>query len=426
VTVAARGRVATTFAALGQRDFRVFYAGFFISQIGMWLQTFALGWLVVQLAVRDGVPERAPLYLGLVGLARAVPSLPVGLLAGVVVDRFDRRRVLMLAAAGSASISLALAGLTLADRIAIAWVVVLAAFVAAARSFELLGGQAILPQLASRVDLGSAVGLSGAAVTLSLMLGPLIGGLLVGPVGIGGLLVIASLTAVAYLATLAFVPAVPRPAGTKHSGVLRSIAEGLAYIRDDPMLRFQMLLIGSAAVLARPYVELLPAFVHDTLRLGAVELSRLAAAGGLGGFAATLVAASLASSSRRGAIFIVTTLCGGLSLAVLTVQRDLVPAMVVIVAVAFTLALGAMLSLTLLQLRAPQHLHGRVISVQALLVSTGIPLGTMLLGTLGSVLSVATAMGVGALMLAGISLAVLARGRSLREDRAVSEAARPG
>lgn len=76
----------------------MFYAGFFISQIGMWMQTFALGWLVVQLAVRGSAPERAPFYLGLVGLARAVPSLPVGLLAGVIVDRVDRRRVLMLAA----------------------------------------------------------------------------------------------------------------------------------------------------------------------------------------------------------------------------------------------------------------------------------------------------------------------------------------
>jgi hypothetical protein len=82
--------------------------------------------------------------------------------------------------------------------------------------------------------------------------------------------------------------------------------------------------------------------------------------------------------------------------------------------VAFTLALAATLSLTLLQLRAPQHPHGRVISVQALLVSTGIPLGTMLLGTLGSVLSIATAMALGALTLAGISLAALAR--ALRED----------
>src|SRR5437899_5775487 len=74
-------------AALGYRDFRLFWTGLVVSNVGSWMQIFGLGWLMVQLAQRDGVPQLAPLYLGFVGLARAIPGLSFGLVAGVVADR---------------------------------------------------------------------------------------------------------------------------------------------------------------------------------------------------------------------------------------------------------------------------------------------------------------------------------------------------
>ncbi|MEK7862931.1 MAG: MFS transporter, partial [Chloroflexota bacterium] len=86
----------STFAALEFRDFRLVWIGLVVSNTGTWMQQFGLGWLVVQLAIRDGVPQLAPLYLGLVGLSRALPGLTFGLFGGVVADRADRRRLLMV------------------------------------------------------------------------------------------------------------------------------------------------------------------------------------------------------------------------------------------------------------------------------------------------------------------------------------------
>src|SRR5207302_507753 len=83
-------------AALDYRDFRLFWAGLVVSNIGTWMQQFGLGWLVVQLAIQDGVPNLAPFYLGLTGLARALPGLAFGLFGGVVADRADRRRLLLV------------------------------------------------------------------------------------------------------------------------------------------------------------------------------------------------------------------------------------------------------------------------------------------------------------------------------------------
>src|SRR5262245_57084970 len=103
------------FGALRCRDFRVFWTGFLVSMTGNWMQLFALGWLVVELAVRDGTPERAPLYLGLVGFARLIPSLAVGLVAGAVADRVDRRTVLVVEEGCALVVAIVLAVLTLTD-----------------------------------------------------------------------------------------------------------------------------------------------------------------------------------------------------------------------------------------------------------------------------------------------------------------------
>src|SRR4029079_12910465 len=94
-TAAEPGRTSML-AALEYRDFRPFWFGLVVSNIGSWMQIYGLGWLVVQLAIRDGAPQLAPLYLGLVGLSRAIPGLAFGLFGGAVADRTDRRRLLIV------------------------------------------------------------------------------------------------------------------------------------------------------------------------------------------------------------------------------------------------------------------------------------------------------------------------------------------
>src|SRR5438132_3936777 len=92
-------------AALEFRDYRLFWIGLVVSNVGTWMQQFGLGWLVVQLAIRDGTPQLGPLYLGFVGLARAVPGLAFGLFGGVVADRADRRRLLIVTQTSAAMVA---------------------------------------------------------------------------------------------------------------------------------------------------------------------------------------------------------------------------------------------------------------------------------------------------------------------------------
>src|SRR5256884_3331099 len=106
----------SAWSALEHRDFRLFWIGLVVSNVGTWMQQFGLGWLVVQLAIKDGSPQLGPLYLGFVGLARAVPGLAFGLFGGVVADRADRRRLLIVTQTSAAIVAAAVADPTITDR----------------------------------------------------------------------------------------------------------------------------------------------------------------------------------------------------------------------------------------------------------------------------------------------------------------------
>jgi len=114
-------------AALRYRDFRLFWFGLLVSNVGTWMQMFGQGYLVVLLAVRDGVPQLAPLYLGLVGLARAIPGLTLGLFGGALADRTDRRRLLLVTQSSAAVTAAILATLAITDRINIVEILLLGA-----------------------------------------------------------------------------------------------------------------------------------------------------------------------------------------------------------------------------------------------------------------------------------------------------------
>ena len=161
-TAADPGRTSAL-AALLYRDFRLFWIGLLVSNIGTWMQQFGLGWLVVQLAIRDATPQLAPLYLGLVGLARAIPGLAFGLFGGVVADRADRRRLLIVTQSSAAILATVLGVLTISGSITIVEVVLISALNSIIFSFDAPTRQAMVPRLVSDQHLMSAIGLNSAA-----------------------------------------------------------------------------------------------------------------------------------------------------------------------------------------------------------------------------------------------------------------------
>ena len=417
-------------AALRYRDFRLFWFGLLVSNIGTWMQMFGQGYLVVLLAVRDGVPQLAPLYLGLVGLARAVPGLALGLFGGALADRTDRRRLLLVTQSAAAVTATILATLAITGKINIAEILLLGALNSTIFAFDAPSRQSMVPRLVPERDLMSALGLNSAAFNGPQIIGPVIGGLLFAPFadtptfGAGLLFYVNAVSYLAVVVALLKMEPVPILGQSNQVPMLDSIREGLAYIRQDVVIRWIIVLAATTALFARPYIQLLPAVAHDRLHVGAVELSWMLAASGLGALLGSLATAALGGLKRRGAVLIASAVSFGIFLVLFTMQRALLPSLPLLVLLGFSTMVFLGMANGLLQTRSPDHLRGRVMSVYTMVFMGLMPLGSMVMGSIGSVAGIGTG-----LLAGGVVCTIVAVYASLRVPAlriAAAEPKRPG
>lgn len=378
------------FAAFRYRDFRLFWIGHTVSNVGTWMEFLGQGWLVVQLAIADGSPQLAPFYLGLVGLARAIPGLGLSLVAGAVADRADRRQLLLITQVTAGMLAVILATLVLTNTVTIAVVVLLAAVRSSVFSFDVPSRQSLVPRLVPRHHLMSAIGMNQASFNGPQIIGPAIGGVLIGLTGGVAALFIAN--AVSYLGVviaLLLMRPTPAPERTEDRlSMLESVREGVGYMRRDPVIRWSIVLAATLAFFARPYIFLVPAFAANVLLVGATELSYLMAGGGVGSLAGSLLVANLGNVRRRGRLMLIATGATGASLMLLMVQRDLTVAIVVSVFVGLSSIAFNGLTNTTLQSTAPDRLLGRVMSIFAMIFMGIMPLGQLALGASGSLFGI--------------------------------------
>jgi MFS family permease len=407
-------------AALRYRDFRLFWFGLLVSNIGTWMQMFGQGYLVVLLAVRDGVPQLAPLYLGLVGLARAIPGLTLGLFGGALADRTDRRRLLLVTQSAAAVTAAILATLAIADKINIIEILLLGALNSTIFAFDAPTRQSMVPRLVPERDLMSAIGLNSAAFNGPQIIGPVIGGFIYAPFidrptfGAGLLFYVNAISYLAVVVALLKMRSVPVVGKSGEVTMLESIREGLAYIRRDTVVKWIVILAAATALFARPYIQLLPAVAHEVLQVGAVELSWMLAASGIGALAGSLATAALGGLRRRGALLIASSLAFGLLLVLFATQRSLPVSLVILVLLGLSTMVFLGMANGLLQTRSPDHLRGRVMSVYTMVFMGLMPLGSMVLGSVGSVVGTAGGLLAGGVLCTVVALYAAARIEPLR------------
>ncbi len=400
--------------ALGYRDYRLIWSGQVVSNIGTSMQQLGLGWLVVQLAERNGTPQLVPVYLGLVGLSRGVPVVFAGLAAGIIADRMDRRKLLLAIQLYWAVVSAVLAWLTIADIVTIGHVIALSVLSAIAQAFDGATRQTVLPRLVPRRAMVSAVGLNSMSFNVAQFIGPMIGGFLIGPIGVGGLMLLNALS----FAALIYAIFASNPLGGGGDGpslsALGSLREGFAFVWNESTVRWAMLLSLFGNLLARPFQLLFPAFVHDTLKGGAGDLSILMTAAGLGALSGAFGTASLGHVQRRGLIFVCSGIALGVFLLVFGLQSLLLTSVVLAYCVAFASQLFITMVSALFHTYTPDALRGRVMGLQTVVVQGGIAMGAMLIGSLGAAIGIGAAMSVGGGLYTLMSGSALARIEALR------------
>ncbi len=280
--------------ALRNPNFRLFWSGNFLSNIGTWMQNVALGWLVLTLT-------NSAFWLGIVGFAGSVPFLFITVFGGVVADRVNKRRLLLLTQTVMMILAFLLAALAWA-RIVTVWEVIVIAFLnGVAMAMNQPSYQALVPRLVQRDDLTNAIALNAVQFNSSRVLGPSLGGYAMMLVGVGGNFFLNGLSFLAVLWALMRIR-YPQERQSAPESVLASLVAGLRYVRRNPQMYVLPWMIGLASLMAIGFLTFIPYFARNQLGTGASGLGWLMAGSGAGSVLGAVTVACLGRIRHRGAV----------------------------------------------------------------------------------------------------------------------------
>jgi predicted MFS family arabinose efflux permease len=346
------------------------------------------------------------------GAARIGPAIVFGLAAGVVADRFDRRHLLQFTRGCTALIVGVMGGLTVSGNMSIVLLFILTAFAAAVQSHDGPARLSLSPLRVPPRHAFAAIGLNRAFMQAASLTGPLVGGLLVNPLTVGGVMVVNTVLYVFSGLGMGRLGPIP-PTGAPQSP-LESFRQGFGFVWHEPTTRAYIAASGVLILLGSSVNQLMPSIAFNMLGVGAVENSYLLSGVGVGALVGSLLITTMSRWPRPGWALLGMAFSLGILCVLLGQQRDLLPAILLVglhgaVIQIYTGGVG-----NIIQMIAPNEVRGRVIGIWLLNFSVGSQLGTIILGTLGSLFGLPTA-----LTLAGIAIlctaAVMARTRVIRD-----------
>jgi MFS family permease len=394
--------IPNSFRSVRNPNYRRYFAGQLISLSGTWAQQIGLGWLVLDLSDDSGVA------VGIVTALQFVPVLLLGLWAGLLADRFDKRRFIAVTQVALASIAGVLAIVDLSGNATLPIVYVLAFVFGVATAFDTPARLSFVVEMVGSRDLPNALALNSAVVNGGRIIGPAIAG---GLIAVGGTGLCFGVNALSYVGTIVAVLSMDRsalhqsPAVTRKGGQVR---EGIRYTWNTPVLRASVLLMGSVSLLAFNYPVLLPLLAKITFEGSASTYSLFASSMGVGALIAALVLANLDRPYGR-RIILATCFLGAATLA-----SSIAPGLAMLVVLLGLTGIGQVVTASsvnaLVQLDADPDKRGRVTAIFALTSQGVTPVGGVVAGTIAEMAGPRWAMAVGG---AGALIAALVFGPTL-------------
>jgi MFS family permease len=406
VTSRAHRTGVSPFRPFRHRAFATVWAGSFVSNIGTWMETVAIGVYVTQTTGQAA-------WTGTVAALTYAPTVLLGPFGGALADRFDRRRFLVAVTVFQTALAGTLALLAAGDRLSIPAVAAIVLLAGCAFAVAMPAVQAMTPDLVGPDDLLGAMSLGAAQFNLGRVVGPALAGLVIAAGGLAWAFGLNTVSFGAVLLALSLVripPLAPRAPGRVR--VLRTIAQGIVAARRDPGIRTALLLLLATTFLVSPFIGLVPAVAIKVFDRGATGTSALVTAQGVGAVCSALAAGPLAGILGRRRLLVAALLLVGPA----AIAYGLAPTFPL--AVAGIALLGfvylAVLSgtSTVCQLRAPRELRARIASLFMLGVGGGHATGLVVQGWLGDRVGLPAVTAVTGLLLLGVVVAV----RLLRPD----------
>jgi MFS family permease len=400
-------RIARRYPALASSDYVLFLVGQLISVIGTWMQSTALPYLAYRMTGR-------PLDLGIIGFSNTLPTLLFALPAGVLVERWDKRKVVILFQAIMAVQAFGLAYLTYTGQIQIWHIVLLAFFYGSAVAVEVTARQAMLIELTGREALPSGIALQTTAFNVGRVIGPLVGAWIISATGgEGAVFLVNGISFLFVIGGLLLAQTRYRipPEANVQRNLRKEFKEGLRYIRSNSVVLSVILMVALVGFFGMPFIQQIPALARDVLvtntnteTMVATRTSNLYAAQGVGALIAAFLAATLSASDKHKMLML-----GQISFTIPIIALGFTRSLNVALALLALIGWGTVTQLvtmnTLVQTEVPDKLRGRVFSVYFWALQGVAPFGSIVIGSIAQRWQVPTAAVVaGTICLIGILL----------------------
>ena len=364
--------------AFRHRNYRLFFAGQFVTLVGAWIQQVALSWLVFRLT-------GSAFLLGLVGFVGQLPTVFLAPFAGVIADRRNRRNILVVTQIVSMSQAIILAILVLTDNIAIWHIICLGTLMGAVFAFDGPTRQSFVVEMVEdKADLGNAIALNSFMFNGSRLIGPSIGGILIVAFGEGYCFLINGIGYLAVISALLAMRFTPRETKTFGTHILQELKEGISYTLSIPPIRSILLLLGLVSLMAMPYMLLMPVVAKDVLHGGPHTLGFLMTGVGVGALIGAVYLASRKSVKGLEKIIPIATSIFGIGLIAFSLSRVFWLSMVFISVIGFGMMVQMVSCNTFIQTIVDDDKRGRVMSFYTMSFAGTAPFGSLLAGGLAS------------------------------------------
>lgn len=395
--------------ALSHRNFRLFSAGQLVSLSGTWMQQVAVGWLVLELT-------DSAFAVGLVTTLSGLPMALFTLYGGVLADRVDKRRFLILLQSLMLVVASLLAVLTLTDLITLTWVMILVAAYGTAVAFEVPTRQAFVVEMVGKRDLVNAIAINSTVFNATRVVGPAIAGVLIAVAGVGVAFLANALSFLGVLSALFAMRLAPFAGRDTRVEARSAFHEGMRFVVQRTDTRRLITLTGIVSVFGT-FLVMLPVLARDTLGAGPEGYGILVASAGVGSLIGALVLAAVGHRLPRERLIFIGAASLGLSLMVVGWIPWFIAATFALALVGLAFIFTVVNINMVLQTRAPDDLRGRVMGFYAFMALGLSPLGSFQLGWVAERLGVGWALSIGGAVTLVSALVLGRRILSSRSDQ---------
>ncbi len=404
----AASKISQIFSSFNHRNYQLWFSGQLVSVIGTWMQSIAQGWLVYQLS-------HSEFALGLVSFAAAIPALILSPFGGVITDLIPKRTLIVITQSIAMLLAFILSILAFTGTVQVWHIMILATCLGIVNAFDAPARQAFVVEMVGKEDLPNAIALNSMMFNGARVVGPALGGILLGWLGTGWCFLLNGVSFIAVIIGLLMMSVPKRTIQRKIQKPLQQFAEGIRFARSRPDILGLLGMSAGFSAFGMAYAAMLPAFVDKQLHAGATAYGMINAAIGIGAVLGALAVAYYTNAGIRGKVLVIGNLIYPVLLVVFGFNTFFVTALLIAFGMGLTfMQIGNNIN-SLLQLNVEDDMRGRVMGLYTLTFFGFAPLGSLAAGIVAQYLPLNITIAIMAVVMLLISVLIQWRVPEIRE-----------